>query len=92
MALKSLDPLIWWKKNAVKYPVLAVSVGRRFLCIQVSSAASERVVSTVTKMVSAQRASVTAQHVSEAVFIKHAMPLLRDAVDSVIQVYSRTRL
>jgi hypothetical protein len=36
------DPLLWWKLRENKYPILS-KAARRYLCIPVSSAASERV-------------------------------------------------
>ena len=39
-----LDPLVWWKKNAAVLPYTSY-VARSILCVQASSAASERLFS-----------------------------------------------
>ncbi|KAK7124043.1 hypothetical protein R3I93_022218 [Phoxinus phoxinus] len=62
------DPLEWWSTNHHVYPLLA-KLAKRYLCIPGTSVAAERVFSTVGDIVSAQRSTLTPQHVDQRVFL-----------------------
>ena len=64
------DPLLFWKRNSGKYPMLA-KCSRIFLCVQAAtSVASERVFSTAGDIVTATRSCLDADHVDRLVFLK----------------------
>ncbi|XP_060584456.1 E3 SUMO-protein ligase ZBED1-like [Ruditapes philippinarum] len=56
------NPLVWWKDNEWKLPLLA-SLARKYLCVPATSVPSERVFSTAGDILSAQRASLDADKV-----------------------------
>ncbi|KAK9973246.1 hypothetical protein ABG768_023987, partial [Culter alburnus] len=62
------DPLEWWSTNHHVYPLLA-KLAKRYLCIPGTSVAAERVFSTAGDIVSAQRSTLTPQHVDQLVFL-----------------------
>lgn len=66
--LKS-DPLEWWCQNEKKYPLMA-RAAKKYLCIQATSVASERIFSVAGDIVSKQRASLTAENVDILIFLK----------------------
>ncbi len=80
---------MWWHANENRFPVLS-TLARRFLCIQVSSAASERGFSTLSHVVTALRSSLTEKHVCEAVFLRYALPLLRAHGIDIVNAYLRS--
>lgn len=51
---KSDDPLIWWKQNEAIFPHLA-KIARKYLCVQATSVASERVFSAAANIVTKKR-------------------------------------
>ncbi len=62
------DPLEWWSTNDHVYPLLA-KLARRYLCIPGMSVAAEKLFSTAGDIVSAQRSTLTPQHVDQLVFL-----------------------
>jgi len=62
------DSLEWWSTNDHVYPLLA-KLAKRYLCIPGTSIAAERVFSTAGDIVSAQRSTLTPQHVDQLVFL-----------------------
>ncbi|GFQ88990.1 zinc finger BED domain-containing protein 1 [Trichonephila clavata] len=55
------DPLDWWKVHYESFPSLKV-LARKYLCIQGSSVASERVFSSGGRVITRQRASLLPKH------------------------------
>jgi hypothetical protein len=66
------NPYLWWNSNQAKYPTIA-QVARAHLGIQATSVASERLFSKCGLVVSDRRASLSAQHVEQIVFLSHNM-------------------
>ena len=63
------DPLKWWRKNEVVYPHLA-KLAKRYLSVQATSVASERVFSTAGDLVSAERSCLSPENVNKLIFLK----------------------
>ena len=55
------DPLAWWKRDAHMYPLLA-KLAKRYLCVPGTSVPSERVSSTASDIITAQRSAITTRH------------------------------
>ena len=68
MSLNS-NPLLWWKANELKYPILS-ELAKRYLCVPATSVASERVFSSAGDLVSAQRSSLHSEHVDKLLFLE----------------------
>lgn len=64
----SEDPLSWWRKNEVMYPLLS-KLAKRYLCIPATSVSAERVFSTAGDIVTAQRSTLTPEHVDQLLFL-----------------------
>ena len=62
-------PLEWWKENQPKYPLLA-KLAKQYLCVPGTSVPSERVFSTAGDIVTAQRSSLTSEHVDQLLFLQ----------------------
>lgn len=62
------DPLRWWKVNEQVYPFLA-KLAKRYLCIPGTSVPAERVFSTAGDIVTAQRSTLTSEHVDQLLFL-----------------------
>lgn len=69
---KTQNPLHWWKEHEFKYPLLA-KTARRFLTVQATSVASERVFSTAGSIVTAKRSLISSEHVDELLFLTKNM-------------------
>lgn len=65
----SANPLVWWKANEKKFPLLSV-IAKQYLCIPATSVPSERVFSTAGDIVTVQRASLKPKHVDMLIFFK----------------------
>lgn len=65
----SANPLVWWKANEKKFPLLSV-MSKQYLCIPATSVPPERVCSTAGDIVTAQRASLKPKHVDMLIFFK----------------------
>ncbi|GFY48535.1 zinc finger BED domain-containing protein 1, partial [Trichonephila inaurata madagascariensis] len=63
------DPLDWWKVHYESFPSLKV-LARKYLCIQGSSVASERVFSSGGSVITRQRASLLPKQ-REQIFFSH---------------------
>ncbi|KAM3871381.1 E3 SUMO-protein ligase ZBED1-like [Diretmus argenteus] len=61
------DPLSWWKEHEC-YPFLA-KLAKRYLCIPGTSVSAERVFSTAGDIVTAQRSTLTSEHVDQLLFL-----------------------
>lgn len=66
------DPLSWWREHQHAYPLLS-NLARNTLCIPGTSVASERVFSTAGDIVSAQRSTLTPEHVDQLLFLNKNM-------------------
>lgn len=62
------SPLVWWKQNQYKFPMISV-VAKQFLSIPVTSTPAERVFSTAGLTVTRLRSSLTPEHVNMLVFL-----------------------
>lgn len=67
------DPLLWWKVNENKFPPLS-KVAKKYLVVQATSLASERVFSTAGDVVTSQRACLSEEHVDTLIFLKMNLP------------------
>ncbi|XP_048857122.1 E3 SUMO-protein ligase ZBED1-like isoform X2 [Brienomyrus brachyistius] len=64
----SEDPLNWWHVNKVSFPLLS-KMAKRYLCIPATSVSAERVFSTAGDIVTAQRSTLTPEHVDQLLFL-----------------------
>ena len=64
----SENPLLWWKQNELRYPLLA-NVAKYHLCIPDTSVPSERVFSKAGHVVNDRRASIKPKHVDYLVVL-----------------------
>ncbi|XP_041822861.1 E3 SUMO-protein ligase ZBED1-like [Melanotaenia boesemani] len=64
----SESPLEWWKEHHYEYPFLA-KLAKRYLCVPGTSVSAERVFSTARDIVTAQRSSLTTDHVDQLLFL-----------------------
>ncbi|XP_060780360.1 E3 SUMO-protein ligase ZBED1-like [Neoarius graeffei] len=65
---RSENPLDWWKVHHCEYPLLA-KLAKQYLCIPGTSVSAERVFSTAGGIVTAQRSSLTPEHVDQLLFL-----------------------
>jgi len=63
------NPLLWWKANELKYPILS-KLSQRYLCVPATSVASERVFSSGGDLVSTQRSCLHSENVGKLPFLK----------------------
>ena len=62
------DPLVWWKHEAKKYPMLSL-IARKYLCICATSSPSERLFSSAGNIVTQSRASLKPDKVDMRTFL-----------------------
>ena len=62
------NPLSWWKIHEEVYPSLA-KLAKRYLCVPGTSVSAERVFSTAGDIVTAQRSTLTSEHVDQLLFL-----------------------
>lgn len=62
------NPLDWWKDHHIEYPLLA-KLAKQYLCVPGTSVSAERVFSTAGDIVTAQRSTLTAEHVDQLLFL-----------------------
>ena len=65
-------PLLWWKEHQHQFPVLA-QLARRFLCIQSTSAASERIFSKAERIIGDWCAGLDPDNAGMLIFMKDAL-------------------
>lgn len=65
----SEDPLKWWRFHEGEFPLLS-KLAKRFLCIPGTSVAAERVFSTAGDIVTAQRSTLSSNHVDQLLFLQ----------------------
>ena len=68
-----LDPLMWWKDEQKKFPVLE-SLARKYLCICGTSVPSERLFSQGGNIVNTLRNRLSAEHVNMLIFLAKNLP------------------
>ncbi len=66
------DPLVWWKDNESRFPLLA-KVAKKYLCMCATSCASERVFSTMGKIVTPTRSHLKPEMVNMLSFLAKNM-------------------
>ena len=64
------NPLLWWKANELKYPILLKLAKRYYLCIPATSVAGERVFSSAGDLASPQRSCLRSEHVDKLIVLK----------------------
>lgn len=67
------DPLLWWKVQADRLPILS-KLARRVLCIPATSAPSERVFSTAGLTVANARAALNSENAAALIFLHDSWP------------------
>ncbi len=88
-AVEPLSALAWWKVHEAEFPVLAM-LAKRFLCIAITSTASEQGFSTMKRVVGEHSSSLTPQHVCQAVFLRHVRPVLEAYFDiDIVDLYCK---
>jgi hypothetical protein len=68
-------PLLWWKKHAVRFPVLAV-LARQWLAIPATSAPSERVFSHAGLTIANDRASLLPENAELLILLHDTWPVV----------------
>lgn len=76
----SEDPLCWWKKNQVLYPMIS-KLAKRYLCIPGTSVSAERVFSTAGDIVTAQRSTLDSEHVDQLLFLHKNLKMYNPETD-----------
>lgn len=66
------DPLVWWKENQNRLPVLA-KVAKKYLCVCATSCASERVFSTMGNIITPTRSLLKPEMVNMLAFLARNM-------------------
>ena len=70
------DPLMWWKDyGRLKYPNLAL-LALKYLCVQATSAASERLFSAAGLTIANDRASMLPDNASMLIFLHENLPIV----------------
>ena len=70
-------PLQWWRDNAEKYERLSI-LARRFLAVQATSAASERVFSAAALIISNKRTSLKSEMAGQLLYISQNIDWYED--------------
>lgn len=69
------DPLVYWKENASRYPLLA-PVARRFLGAPASSAASEQTFSVAKAVYDPRRSKMSPRKAEALILLNRNLPLI----------------
>ena len=77
------DPLYWWKSNRHLFPMLA-RTARKWLCVNATSTASERVFSGCGIALSAKRSSMNGSTLKSQIMIRQNMKGLNITVDDLM--------
>ncbi len=75
----SENPLSWWRSHETVFPLLA-KLAKHYLCIPGTSVPAERVFSTAGDIVTAQRSTLSAEHVDQLLFLQKnlVLPVIRE--------------
>jgi hypothetical protein len=73
--MKENDPMLWWRHNARRFPMLA-SLAQRYLGPPPSSVASERLFSTAGDVCSASRTRLLSDNAEMLIMMKVNLPIL----------------
>jgi len=65
---KSIDPLVWWKANEYKFPVIA-KLAKKYLSIVATSVPSEQLFSQAGQVVSQKRARLMPSRINYLLFL-----------------------
>ncbi|CAL9703775.1 unnamed protein product [Knipowitschia caucasica] len=65
---KDENPLLWWKANSDRYPMLA-TLAKSYICIPGTSTPSERLFSAAGNIASKKRASLSQEHIDMLTFL-----------------------
>jgi hypothetical protein len=66
------NPLAWWRDNKADFPIMS-ELARVLLCIQATSAPSERIFSLASRVISKLRSSLSPENASQIVFVNGAL-------------------
>ncbi|KAK0153618.1 Zinc finger BED domain-containing protein 1 [Merluccius polli] len=64
------NPLEWWRQHEANFPRVA-SLAKKYLCIQATSAPSERAFSTSGNIITCRRSALKPERVNQLVFLAH---------------------
>lgn len=64
----SVDPLLWWRDHEKDFPRIS-KAAKKYLAVQGTSVASERVFSKGGKVITEERTRLTGQHAAELIFL-----------------------
>ena len=84
------DPLEWWKLHAAKYPNLA-RLAKIYLAVQATSAASERVFSLASRLITAKRNRIDGDTAGSQFFVNRnlewfeSVASLEEALDKMLR-------
>jgi hypothetical protein len=67
--IKDSDPLQWWKTNQSLFPILA-NLARIYLAVQATSAPSERVFSTASRILSDIKSKLNPEMAGKMLFVQ----------------------
>ncbi|XP_065679815.1 uncharacterized protein LOC136071632 [Hydra vulgaris] len=71
-----VDVLQWWRRHHREYPLIAKCT-RKYLCVQTSSASSERVFSSGGAIVTCQRTKLDVENLHMLVYCKENLPKVK---------------
>ena len=71
-----MNPLLWWKANENRFKRLSI-IARKLLCIQATSASSERLFSSAGLTIASKRSGLTKDNASMLIFLHENLPLVR---------------
>ena len=74
------DPLTWWKKNQIVYPILA-RLAMVYLAVQATSAPSERIFSLASRIISSRRTSLDPDLAGKMLFVSENWKWWKDQLD-----------
>ena len=66
--LRSADPLVWWRENALMLPQLT-DIARHFLCIPETSVPSESLFSKAGELVSQRKSCLKPRNINQILFL-----------------------
>jgi len=76
LAPRTEDPLLWWKINENRLPLLA-AVARTYLATPPSSVQSERIFSSAGDVYNEHRTRLAPENAERLIFLKFNLPLLK---------------